>query len=465
MRNMSDAPQPLAASFRDPSGQLFTRDGVLYRQVNESYREEYDQLMGSGLYGDLVRSGMLISHREVHDIAGPSPGRAYITIQPEAVSFISYPYEWCFGQLKDAALLTLALQKKALSYGMSLKDASAYNVQFVNGKPVFIDTLSFEKYREGIPWVAYRQFCQHFLAPLALMSFADVRLGQLLRANIDGIPLDLASLLLPRKTYLRFSLLSHIHLHAKTQERFAKKKTAVKGKMSRFSLQGLIDNLEAAVKKLDYQPSSAVWADYYEETVFSGDYLEQKKKLIDSYLEQVKPGRVWDLGANTGLFSRLASRKGIDTISMDVDPACVERNYRELTQKGEGNLLPLVVDLTNPSPGMGWNHEERMSFLERGPADLILALALLHHLVISNNLPFSKVAEFFARSAKALILEYIPKDDPRAKDLLANREDVFAGEYTQENFEKEFAGRFALQEKAEVGNSGRILYLMTINQQ
>src|SRR6185503_16964008 len=201
----------LSASFRDPSGFLFSRGGVLYRQVNRKYEQEYARLMESGLYEKLVKAGLLIPHLEVDEAPAESEvtrAFAYKIIQPERAPFISYPYEWSFGQLKDAALATLSIQRRALKVGMSLKDASAYNIQFVRGKPTLIDTLSFEIYKEGQPWVAYRQSCQHFLAPLALMALKDVRLNQLLRVYIDGVPLDLASGLLPAKTRLNFGLLT-----------------------------------------------------------------------------------------------------------------------------------------------------------------------------------------------------------------------------------------------------------------
>src|SRR5215216_6396727 len=220
MTNLKQSSGQLAASFRDPSGFLFARDGVLYRQVNRKYEQEYTRLMESGLYDKLVKAGLLVSHVEV-DHAPAEAALAYKIIQPERVPFISYPYEWSFGQLKDAALATLSIQRRALKVGMSLKDASAYNIQFVRGKATLIDTLSFEIYKEGQPWVAYRQFCQHFLAPLALMATRDIRLNQLLRVYIDGIPLDLASELLPGKTRLNFGLLTHVHLHASAQKRYS----------------------------------------------------------------------------------------------------------------------------------------------------------------------------------------------------------------------------------------------------
>jgi hypothetical protein len=217
---MSETHTKNAASFRDPSGFVFLRDGVIYRQVNRVYQNNYDHFIRSGLWDKLVEDGLLIAHSEV-ELEQSATGTAYKVIEPALIPFISYPYEWCFSQLKDAGLLTLEIQLKALEFGMSLKDCSAYNIQFNQGKPIFIDTLSFEMYREGQPWVAYRQFCQHFLAPLVLMSQTDIRLQQLLRIYIDGVPLDLASSLLPARSWLNFAWLSHIHMHAKSQKQFA----------------------------------------------------------------------------------------------------------------------------------------------------------------------------------------------------------------------------------------------------
>jgi hypothetical protein len=299
----------IASSFRDPSGFVFFYDGSIYRQVNIIYKENYDHLIDSGLYERLVDSGLLISHEEVgKDYA--KTDKAYRILKPEFIQFISYPYEWCFSQLKDAALTTLEIQKTALEFGMSLKDSSAYNIQFMKGKPVFIDTLSFEKYREGQIWVAYRQFCQHFLAPLALMRYRDIRLNQLFRVQIDGIPLDLANSLLPFRTRFRFSLFSHIHLHAKSQKHFADKTVNKSGhKMGLRAFWGLVDNLESAVKKLKWQPKGTEWADYYEDTNYSPDALHLKKQLISEFLDKIGPKMVWDFGANTGLLSRIASHK------------------------------------------------------------------------------------------------------------------------------------------------------------
>ncbi len=446
-------------SFRDPSGFLFFQDQKLYRQINKGYRQNYDHLIGSHLYEALVESKLLIPHKEA-DIKFAVTDDAYKIIKPEYISFISYPYEWSFSQLKDAALTTLDIQKKALEFDMSLKDCSAYNIQFVSGKPVFIDTLSFEKYSEGQPWVAYKQFCQHFLAPLALMAHTNVQLNQISRVFIDGIPLDLASSMLGFKTRFKFSLLSHVHLHAKSQRRFSDK--AIKKtnhRLSRISFLGLIDNLESAIRKLKPREMRTEWVDYYEKDGYEQKAFEHKKTLLSGFLDTCKPESLWDLGANTGVFSRLASDRGIKTIAFDIDPGAVENSYLQTIADDEENILPLVLDLRNPSPGIGWQHEERMSLVDRGPADMVFALAVIHHLAISNNLPFDKIAEFFAATCNNLAIEFVPKQDGQVKRLLATREDIFPN-YTREAFEKSFEQHFEIMESAEIDSSERVLYLM-----
>jgi hypothetical protein len=452
------------ASFRDPSGFLFRQNGILYRQVNPSYREQYDLLMSSGLYERLVKKKMLISHTQA-DIPAALPDQAYQIIQPEPVSFISYPYEWSFSQLKDAALLTLAVHKLALENGMALKDASAYNIQFHNGRAVLIDTLSFEIYHEDQPWVAYRQFCQHFLAPLALMSCEDVRLSQLLRVYIDGVPLDLASRLLPWRTRLNLGLLSHIHLHAGAQKSYGDKditpQTAAR-KTTRLAHLGLIENLESTVRGLKWQPAGSEWADYYDSTNYTRAAFDYKARLVGEFIQTAQPRAVWDLGSNTGVFSRIAADKGIFTVSADIDPAAVEKNYLEVKQKKEKLLLPLLIDLTNPSPAIGWDNQEREAFIQRGPAGtnrLVMALALVHHLAISNNVPLGDVARFFAGLGQWLVVEFIPKDDSQVQRLLRTRVDIFP-DYHEAGFEAAFAEVFEISQKQPIEGSKRTLYLM-----
>ena len=449
------------ASFRDPSGFIFRRDGQIYRQVNLGYKEPFDYLITSGLYDKLTRDNLLIPHTDIGREYALTEN-AYTVIRPETLPFISYPYEWCFSQLKDAALLTLEIQIRAIDAGMSLKDSSAYNIQFVAGKPLLIDTLSFEMYEEGRPWVAYRQFCQHFLAPLALMSCRDVRLHQLLRIYIDGVPLDLASNLLPGRTRFNLGLLSHIHLHAKAQTRYADRSVSTeKRKMSRLSLLGLLDSLKQTVQRLSWEPKGTEWHNYYNITNYSESAFRHKAQLVEEMMASLDPTRalVWDLGANTGVFSQIAARQGATTISFDIDPAAVEKNYREALAKGETHVVPLVLDLTNPSPGIGWEHRERASLIERGPADVALALALIHHLAISNNLPFEKIADFFHQICHTLIIEFVPKNDSQVQKLLASREDIFVN-YDQATFERVFRNFFDIERQEPIQDTERTLYKM-----
>ena len=449
---------PVEASFRDPSGQLFTRDGVLYRQVNRLYQEHYTRLFDSGLYHELVEAGLLIPHDEV-DVPPLDEAEAWKVIRPERVGFISYPYEWSYSQLKDAALATLEIQKRALKYGMSLKDSSAYNIQFHGGKPVLIDSLSFEILPEGQPWVAYRQFCQHFLAPLSLMALRDVRMGLLLREYIDGIPLDLASRLLPWKTRLNGGLQIHIHLHAASQKRYASNALPVERKMSMNSMLGWIDSLDSAVRGLSWLPEGTAWGNYYAETNYTPAGLEHKKTLVGEYLARIGPSMVWDLGANTGLFSRIASGMGAQTIAFDIDPGAVELNYLDTKKAGETSLLPLLSDLSNPSPGIGWANRERKSFGERGPADAIMALALVHHMAIANNVPLERLAEFLHGLGEWLVIEFVPKSDSQVQRLLASRQDIFT-RYSQAHFAESFEGYYTIQRVETIRDSERSLYLM-----
>lgn len=450
----------LGGSFRDPSGFIFTRGGVLYRQVNKAYQKAYDRLMNGGVYDTLTLKGMLIPHEEVDEPAA-DPALAYRVIRPEVVPFISYPYEWSFSQLKDAALLTLASARVALEKGMILKDASAYNIQFVGGKPLLIDTLSFDLYQEGAPWDAYRQFCQHFLAPLALASMVDIRLTQLLRVYIDGIPLDLAGALLPGKTRLGLGGLAvHIHLHAKAQQQYSDKQAtqAAALKLSKPALLNIFNGLEKTIEPLKWEPKGTEWGEYYSITNYTDDSLKTKGQIVGQFVELAEPRTAWDLGANNGLFSRELSRRGVETAASDIDPAAVEQNYLAIKAGSETHLLPLVIDLTNPSPALGWAHRERSSMLQRGPVDLVMALALIHHLAISNNVPLPVVADFMARAGRWAIVEFVPKNDSQVKRLLATRKDIF-DKYTEEGFEEAFALYFTQERKVPIPGSQRTLYL------
>lgn len=454
----------MTSSFRDPSGFVFRHNGSVYRQVNKGYRENYELLFSSGLYDALVSERYLIPHNEVV-LSGykPTPD-AWKIITPEQIPFISYPYEWPFGMLKDAALLTLSIQKMALEHGMSLKDASAFNIQFVKGRPVLIDTLSFEKYPEGKPWVAYKQFVEHFLCPLTLMSMVDIRLTRLSSIFLDGIPVDLTSRLLPLRSRLNLSILLHIDAHASTQKKFAAKKLEKSLTTRRFSKQallGLIENLEGTVHRLTWNQKVTQWEDYYEEDKnnYNDESLQHKARLVEQYLGVVKPKRVWDMGANTGYFSKIGAELGADVISFDIDYGALETHYRHIVEKRQEKILPLFSDITNPSASLGWENGERMSLFQRGPADVVMALALIHHLAISSNLPFSHIASGFAKLSKHLIVEFIDKEDSQVQILLANREDIFH-DYSKDQFEKAFTEYFHIRKAIPIRASKRVLYLM-----
>lgn len=446
------------SSFRDRSGFLFYYENEIYRIINFSYKKQYEKFMNSELYQKLEEKNLIITHSEIENLDIDCD--YYKIIKPEKIPFISYPYEWSFSQLKDAALLTLRIQKAAMKYGMTLKDGSAFNIQFHNGHPIFIDTLSFEIYEEGQIWKPYKQFCQHFLAPLALISKKDVRLNLLSKIFIDGIPIDLAAKLLPKTTFGNFGLMAHIHAHAKSQKHYEDKDAKIKQKtLSKRSFEGLIESLKSSIEKMTWNVDSTEWGDYYSDTNYTEKSFEEKKQFISLAIDQVKPKLVWDMGANTGVFSRLASTKGINTISYDIDPLAVEKNYLLSSQNSEQNILPLILDLTNPSSGIGWNHNERMSIIQRGPADMVFALALVHHLAISNNVPLNKLAEFFSQISKFLIIEFVPKSDSQVKRLLLTRDDIFEN-YDEKNFEIEFSKFFKIINSKKILDSERTIYIM-----
>ena len=459
------------ASFRDPSGFVFEREGIVYRQVNESFGADYDRLMASGLYADLTRSGLLIEHEE-DALRVEAAARAHVVLRPAPVSFISYPYEWCHGQLKDAALLTLELQRRALARGLTLRDASAYNVQFLDGRPVWIDTLSFGALVEGEPWCAYRQFCQHFLAPLALVSLVDPSLGRLSALHIDGVPLEQAARLLPIVSRLRPGLLTHLHLHARSIVRssgsgssellhHAPQPARRKG-VSRAALQAFVDSLQATIEHLTWQPAGT-WAQYSGNNNYSPAAARHKEVLVASLLQQATVGdritTVWDLGGNTGTYGRIAAELGPRVVVMDADPGAIELLHRDCRSRGEKRILPLIQDLTNPSGAIGWASEERRSLLQRGPVDLLLGLAFIHHLAIANNLPLEEIARFFRSLARWVVVEFVDKQDSQIQRMLSTRGDVFPG-YHQAAFEAAFARHFEIVARHGIADSRRSLYLM-----
>jgi hypothetical protein len=449
-------------SYRDPGGFVYRRDGVLHRQIGPASIDDWEAFVSSGLASRLVAAGRLIAY-ETAPITERATAEARAVIRPEPIDFISYPYEWTFGELKDAALLTLDAQLEVMASGWTLKDASAYNVQFRDARPVIIDSLSFEPLAEGAPWIAYRQFCELFLAPLALVAFRDARLSRLLRADPDGIPLDLASKLLPWRTRLNFGLLSHLHLHAGAQRRYASRrdggKAAKAARIDRTRLKALIANLRSTVAGLEWKPTGTEWSDYADHTSYSDPATEDKSRLVGELSRRVPGGRAWDLGANTGRYSRIVAGTGKQVIAFDIDPAAAEQLYRHVRVEDRSAILPLVLDIANPSPGIGWGGEERRSLLERANADLVVAMALIHHLAISRNVPLPMIFGFFADLAPWAIVEFVPKDDPMVQLLLATRRDVF-DDYSIDGFRRAAQERFTIVSQEPITESARVLFLL-----
>ena len=442
------------SSFKDRAAQVVSYDGEIYRLIYDSGKADYDKLMTSDLYDFLVSNGKLVSHIECEKFVP-----VYKVIKPQKV-FITYPYEWCFSQFKEAALLTLDIQEAALRYGMSLKDANAYNIQFFEGRPVFIDTTSFEIYKENSPWTAYNQFCRQFLAPLALMANKDLSLSFLLTKNLDGVDISLASKLLPVSSYMDLGILRHIHMHAKIQNTYADSDKKININFSKFQMESLIYDLKNCIKNLTIKKLNTEWGDYYANTNYSEKNFRQKQEILECFKNKIDSNFVVDLGANTGFFSRIFKDKAKLILSCDIDTQAVEENYFSIRKNNEKNVLPLVIDICNPTPALGWNGEERQSFFERVKnADVVLALAFIHHLAIGKNLPFEKIAQTFARLGNYLIIEFVEKNDSQIQKMLLNREDIFE-DYTIENFENIFSRFYLIEDKVRLIDSSRILYLM-----
>ena len=346
---------------------------------------------------------------------------------------------------------TLKIQKICIEYGASLKDASSYNIQFHEGKPVFIDITSFEIFEEK-PWIAYRQFCEHFLGPLALMAKKDVRLSSMLVNYIDGMPLDIISSIIPKTTFTNFGLTAHLHAHAKAQKKYEGKKIEKK-KLGKMQLLGIVESLTSTIKNLKLEQKTE-WADYYDDTNYTTEAEKNKVEIVKKYINNTNTNTIIDFGANDGKYSKIAAEKSF-VISVDKDPIAVNNNYKNQNP----NMISIIGDLSNPIPSIGWNNLERPSFLERIGKSTSMALALIHHLRITFGIPLSKQFELFSKIAENLIIEFIDKKDSQIIRLLQNREDVF-DDLTEENFEKIASQYFTILDNSVIRDTNRKIYLM-----
>lgn len=461
MTESTPTPKRCPGSFRDSAGCVFDGGDAVLRTIQEEFAPDWQAASDSGFLASAVGKGLLIPFEE----AGALP-HSWKTLKSPRLPLISFPYEWCFGQLKAAALHTLDILDEALRHGMILRDATAYNIQFAGGGPLFIDLLSFERRDPARPWQAYGQFCRFFLAPLALMARRSPVCGRLLRDWVEGIPLELAASLLPYSTRFSPSLAIHLHYHARLQARYADPRKAARKikslQLGEKAVPNLSKALRLAVEGLTL-PANAVteWGEYYADTNYSAAAADDKRQRIRDIVAAHVPGRklALDVGANTARYSAFLGDCFEQVVAVDIDYLAVEKLWKQVREKNIRNVLPLVLDLCNPSPAIGWDNAERPSFKARFSADYLSALAVIHHLVFTGGIPLEEVARGFAHLLKAggvLALEWVPREDSQVQRLLAAR-DTSSVAYGGEDCRRAFGRYFDLLAAYPVKESVREL--------
>jgi hypothetical protein len=387
---------------------------------------------------------------------------AAAVLRHEPIPFVSYPYEWPFSMLKDAALLELELLRRALDEGLTLKDASPYNVQWRGSKPVFIDVGSFERLREGEPWAGYRQFCTLFLYPLLLQALRGVDYRPLLRGSLEGIEPGQMRRLLSRRDLLRRGVMTHVALHARLEARHAgdadvRRELRSAGFRSEL-VKANVRGLEKLVRRLDWEPGATAWTEYGSTTTYSEADAERKASFVREAASVRRRQLVWDVGANDGRYTRIAAEHADYAVALDADSALVERLYRTLREEGSTKIVPLVVDVADPSPGLGWRGRERKPLPERGPPDLTLALAVVHHLAIGANIPLDELVDWLAELRTELVVEFPTPADPMVERMLDRKREGIHDDYTRETFERLLGEAFSVQATAELAGGSRVLY-------
>ena len=391
----------------------------------------------------------------------PAEGWKAVVEHPR-IPFVSYPYEWPFSMLRDAALLQLDLLREALYEDFTSKDASSFNVQWQGARPVFIDLSSFERWEPGDPWAGYRQFCQMFLNPLLLESLRGVSARPWLRGRLEGLEPETCARLLRIRELARPAVFRHVWLHALFLRRFRHaRQTRATLAGSGFTKDMILVNLEGLyrlVSSLRPRKERSDWSGYTLENSYSPEDREAKRGFVLEAVSSRRRPLIWDLGANTGEYSRLVAPHADYVVAMDADAASVESLYAGLQRDHVSNVLPLVLDLADPSPNQGWRQRERGSLTERDRPDLVLCLALLHHLIIGANVPISEVLGWLSQFGGELVIEFVGKADPMAQRLLQNKRDQY-DDYTEERFELLLARSFLIRRKVTLSSGTRALYL------
>ncbi len=452
-------------SFRDPGGQVFVRDGRVFRTVNAPAAEDFDHVEASGLMDGLVGDGLVVESRKVSDdvLGIESPGLRHVLEHPR-LPFISYPYEWPFHALKEAALLHLDIQLRALDHDVALSDATAYNIQFRGPNPIFIDRLSFIRYSDGDIWAGHKQFIEQFLNPLLLRSLFGVPHNDWYRGALEGISsADLKRLLRWRHRF-SWNILCHVILQSAFQSSVTRADTKELSKnisragLPRAAYRNMLSKLRGWIAGLEPQKSGkTTWQDYARTHSYSSGETERKLEFVGKFARDVRPAMAWDLGCNTGNFSKAMLENGAGyVVGFDFDQGAIEALFMRAREE-KLNLLPLLLDAANPSPGQGWNESERMSLSRRATADAVVALAFIHHLAIGKNIPLDRLVDWITGFAPDGVIEFVPKSDPMVGELLALRKDIFPN-YTEEKFREALTANNEIVEELEVTDRGRKLF-------
>lgn len=455
-------------SFRDRSARVFYHDGEVFRGLSERALEQWEALSGTRFYGRFVGEGTLIGSERIEDGQVPLPPSASTwaaVLRHEMVPFVSYPYEWTFGMLQDAALLQLDLLLAALDEGLTLKDASPYNVQWRGARPVFVDVASFEKWAAGEPWVGYRQFCQLFLYPLLLTAYRDVPFQPWLRGSLEGIEPETCLNLLGARGRLRSGVLTHVYLQARAQAAYGSTHHDVRSELraAGFGSQLIRANavrLRKLVAGLKWRRHRSTWSEYTQCGHYQAEDAEAKRGFVRRAASLRPRQMVWDLGCNTGTFSRIAAEHARHVVAIDSDQLAVERLYQALKAERHGTILPLVLSLADPSPDLGWKNLERKRLTARGRPDLVLCLALVHHMVIGSNIPLVEFLDWLADLGAELVIEFPTRDDEMVRTLLRNKEDQYS-DYQLDVFERELGRRFLVAEREGLASGTRVIYRAT----
>ncbi len=451
-------------SFRDRYSRVFIENGKVFRLLSPEAQSAWKALSNSRLYQNATEDGRLIPARIVdrEDLKTGSQGNWSAVLEHPRIPFISYPYEWTFGMLKDAALLQLTLLRDALREDMTSKDATPYNIQWYGSRPVFIDIPSLEPLAEGTPWSGYRQFCELFLFPLMLQAYKGLPFQPWLRGSLEGITAEQMRSLSTLRDFLRPGVFPHVVLQARFQSRYAGHERDVRGDLRRAGfgkalIQRNVDNLIRLIGTLGWGQTRSEWSDYGCTNSYTDTELAEKTEFVKTALARRPRKLVWDIGCNEGHFSRIAAEHSEYVVALDADPLVVDRLYTDLKRTGEERILPLYVNVADPSPGLGWRNRERRELAERGSPDFILALAVIHHMVIAANIPLDECLAWFAGLGGDLLIEFVDRSDPMVVRLLRNRDDIF-WDYTREHFEEALGLHFDILNSRMLKDGHRTLY-------